>query len=142
VHCTVEIEKSANLNVLLHRLFVIRAIQAWDDATYLSLKQNPQFYSKFPSDIKDFQSPSSPSLSFPAFNAKPISSLPYIPALNPWDPVECYAGRILHIIVDRNKSSREVVLEDLSTVQLPENYSNGWYLDRGGTQIAAREKGT
>jgi hypothetical protein len=117
-------------------LFVIKAVLAEDNedlATYFSLKQNPQFYPKFPSDIKDFQS----SSSLPVPKTKR-----YISALCVWTPVEHYKGRRLHVIVDRKTPSQEVVLENFSKARLPEIYSNGWPLDGSGTEIAVREKST
>jgi len=132
--CAVKIEKSASLNVLLHRLFLIKAILAENDkvvATYFSLKQNPQFYSKFPNVTTDFYSPSS----FPVSKTKL-----YIPALHVWDLVERYEGKPLHVIVDR-ESNREVILGNFSRARLPEIYSNGWHLDGSNTEIAVREKG-
>jgi len=127
----VAIEKHANLNDLLHMLFWAKAF----DTTLpsFSLKQNPQFYTKFPSKKEDFPSPSLVS--------NRHNGHPYIPALSVWDPVEKYRRGTLHLIVDRDRSSRVVQLEDLSKLHLPGIYGNGWHLD-GRYHIAVREKGT
>ena len=125
----VEIEESTSLNVLLHKLFWAKAI---DNAlASFSLKQNPEFYLKFPNAKEDFRV------------AKSRSDIhPYIPALYVWDPVEKYKDGTLHLIVDRDTSGREVELEDLTKLHLPGIYGNGWYLVDDKYLIAVREKGT
>jgi hypothetical protein len=124
----VEIETFASLNVLLHRLLWAKAI---DKAlASFSLKQNPEFYPKFPNTKKDFRV------------AKSRSDVHlYIPALYVWDRVERYKGDTLHLIVDRDRSDRKVELENLTKLDLPEIYSNGWYLENDKDLIAVREKG-
>jgi hypothetical protein len=94
-----------------------------------SLKQNPQFYLKFPHKKDQFPTQSRSDV------------LPYIPALYVWDPVEKFKGATLHLIIDRDRSDREVELEDLTKLHLPGIYSNGWYLDDDKDVIAVREKG-
>ena len=133
----VEIEKLASLNVLLHRLFWAKAVanSLGSSLGSFSLKQNPEFYPKFPNKKRDFLSASN--------SGSHVHH--YIRALYVWDSVEKYAGRgcTLHLIVDRNKSGREIELKDFSTLHLPEIYGNGWNLDEGDKDlIAVREKGT
>jgi len=66
---------------------------------------------------------------------------PCIPALWGWDSVAKYEGGTLHLIVDRHRSDREIVLEDLTKLHLPGIYGNGWHLDGEKNLIAVREKG-
>ena len=132
IYAIVVIETSATLNDLLHRLFWEKAIH--NSFPHFSLKQNPQFYTNFPTKKKDFSSssPVDSSRSYPHY---------YIPALFVWDSVEKYKGdRPLHLIFDRGISKR-VVLSDLSDRLLPEIYGNGWHLDDDNDLIAVREKG-
>jgi hypothetical protein len=129
---SVAIEKSANLDILLSRLFG----RTLAKDKYFSLQQNPRFYSKFPTNMTDFQ----PSSSFSGSESK--ASLPHIPALDVRDSVEIYEGKTLHIIVDQTTSSRVVILKNSSKVPLPEIFSNGWHLNGSTMAIAVREKGT
>jgi len=102
---------------------------------FFSLKQNPEFYPTFPNKKKDFLLASNSG----------SHAHPHVRALYVWDPVEKYAGRgcTLHLIVDRNRSGREIELRDFSMFPLPEIYGNGWHLDGGDENlIAVREKGT
>jgi hypothetical protein len=131
IHTIVEIEKSASLNVLLHRLFWAKAMG--NALASFSLKQNPQFYATFPNKKQDF------FMSFLVSKSR-CDVPPYIPALNVWDPVEKYEGCTLHLIVDRDKSGREIELEDLTKLHLPGIYGNGWYLDDDKDFIVVREK--
>ena len=132
IHTIVEIEKFASLNILLHRLFWAKAMG--NKLASFSLKQNPQFYTKFPNKKEHFPMPFQTSKSR-------SDVLPYIPALYVWDPVERYKGGTLHLIVDLDRSGREVELEDLTKLHLPGIYGNGWYLDDDKDLIAVREKG-
>lgn len=118
----VKIEKIASLNVLLHRLFWAKAMEK--RLPSFSLKQNPQFYTKFPNKKEHF-----------------LDVRPYIPALYVWDPVDRYKGRTLHLIVDRDGSDVKIELEDFTKLDLPGIYGNGWYLDDDKDSIAVREKG-
>jgi hypothetical protein len=122
IYTIVEIEKIASLNVLLHRLFWAKAVE--NELASFSLKQNPQFYTKFPNKKEHF-----------------LDVRPYIPALYVWDPVDRYKGRTLHLIVDRDGSGGEVELVDLTKLHLPGIYGNGWHLDDDKDSIAVREKG-
>lgn len=129
----VVIERFDNLNGLLHKLFWAKAIRV-AGFTSFSLKQNPQFYPKFPYKKEDFLMP------FQVSNSR-SDILPYIPALCVWDPVERYKGSDLHLIVDRDRSGMEVELKDFSKLHLPEIYSNGWYLEDDKDLIVVRERG-
>ena len=99
-----------------------------------SLKQNPQFYTKFPYRKDDFP------MQFQVSKSR-SGVAPHIPALYMWDPVERYKGGTLHLIVDRDRSRRVVELEDLTKLYLPKIYGNGWYLEDDKDLIAVREKG-
>jgi len=99
-----------------------------------SLKQNPQFYLKFPYKKDHFPTP------FQVSNSR-SDVPPCIPALYVWNPVEMYKGATLHLIIDHDRSDTEVELEDLTKFHLPSDYSNGWYLDDDKDLIAVREKG-
>jgi hypothetical protein len=90
---------------------------------YFLLKQNPQFYTRFPIQRGHFP-----------------NVLPYIPALYAWNPVESYTGGTLHLIVDRDRSGREVELEDLTRLPLPGIYGNGWFLENDREIIAVRDE--
>lgn len=127
----VETERSDSLNVLLLKLFWASAMGRTTHIS-LSLKQNPQFYPKFPYEKEDFL------MLFQVSNSR-SDVLPCIPALCGWDPVERYKGSVLHLIVDRDRSDMEVELKDFSKLHLPEIYSNGWYLEKD--LIVVREKG-
>ncbi|KIM41312.1 hypothetical protein M413DRAFT_445342 [Hebeloma cylindrosporum] len=124
----VQIEKSASLNILLHQLLWVMAMD--NTLGRFSLKQNPQFYGTFPDKKTDFR-----VSNFSSDVRLPINSL------CAWDPVEKYEGCCLHLIIDRKVSDREIKLEDLTKLPLPEMYGNGWHLNDDKDLIVVREKG-
>ncbi|KIM41304.1 hypothetical protein M413DRAFT_445336 [Hebeloma cylindrosporum] len=124
----VKIEKSASLNVLLHKLFWAKAKNK--ALGRFSLEQNPEFYGKFPDTKDHFRVSNSGSDVHPPINA-----------LYVWHPVKNLENGTLHLIIDRGGLDREIELEDLTKFPLPEMYGNGWHLDDDKDLIVVREKG-
>ncbi|KAF4613217.1 hypothetical protein D9613_010924 [Agrocybe pediades] len=126
--CTVKIEETATLTILLHRCFEFRVIQ--DSDWNIHFDQYPYFYG---------DSPSIPS---------PYSKR--IPSENPWKLVRDYmnfsdkgSGSPLHIILDRTNPKPISIFKNDKSVEslsLPVHYRNAWQVDTNPVTLIVRNR--
>ncbi|KIM41306.1 hypothetical protein M413DRAFT_146156 [Hebeloma cylindrosporum] len=121
-----QIETTATLDILLHRLLESRSLLKGysDHWKALSLKHNPQFYLKFPDEKVHFDS----SL-----------EVLHTPAVATRNKVEKF--KTLHVIVDCTSKSRRISLGNRSQVELPDRCGNGWQLVDDDHSVAVKLKG-
>ncbi|KDR76971.1 hypothetical protein GALMADRAFT_421873 [Galerina marginata CBS 339.88] len=127
----ITIEETANLNMLLHRLLEFAALHDKRGNSPLRikvrLKQYPQFYPVFPSEIKSFSATSG--------GTKKISSL------EPWARVDVVRKHgVLHLIMEQITPDLSVHLKDGSRVPLSNEHKNAWPLQDSKDTVVVRNR--
>jgi hypothetical protein len=123
---TVQIERTATLDILLHRLLESKSLLKTEGFRSFSLEHNPHFYRRFPDQLADFQ-------------LSPSSEIPHIRAVSARDKVTEF--EILHVIVDRKSMGPQITLRNQSKLILPGGCGNGWHLNDDDVSVATKIKG-
>ncbi|PPQ92016.1 hypothetical protein CVT25_004873 [Psilocybe cyanescens] len=122
---TIEIEETASLDILLHRLIEHSTLSNREGNKQLfgkiPLKLYPQFYTEFPRDVTKFLDGDKLDKTFPS--------------IEPWTKVldSRVRKKILHIILNRGPlnqkdEDRFIKASNSHRIYLPALYTNGWLL--------------